>query len=139
MDTDSDNDGVPDVIENEYNRNPYAAGEDLIDSDGDGFSDQAEMIAGTSPDASSDRPQVAISAGPNLVTDGRAGRTYQLQRASGSLGQWTDIGDPISLAENAEVSITDPSPPAGRAFYRFAVSLTTPDSHVSHHCDHCHF
>ena len=126
MDTDSDNDGVPDAIESEYNRNPYAAGEDLADADGDGFNDRSEMIAGTSPDAASDRPQVMISAGPVLSADGRAGRTYQLQRASASLGQWTNVGDPVQLTENGQITVPDPLPPAGRGFYRFAVSLTTP-------------
>ena len=58
--------------------------------------------------------------------DGRAGRTYQLQRASASLGQWTNVGDPVQLTENGQITVPDPLPPAGRGFYRFAVSLTTP-------------
>ncbi len=122
-DNDSDNDGVPDAIENQYNRNPYAAGENLADADGDGTNDLYEMLAGTNPDQASDRPFVTFAAGPLIAINGRAGRTYQLQRSSASLGQWTNVGTPVSMATNGVVSKSDPSPPAQKGFYRFAISL----------------
>jgi len=126
MDADSDADGVPDAIEYQYNRNPYAAGENLVDADGDGFSDQAEMISGTSPDLAGDRPQVTIAAGPEISTAARTGRTYQLQRATTGLAQWGNIGTPAVISADGPLAVTDPLPPAGRGFYRFAVSLTSP-------------
>ena len=126
LDLDSDNDGVPDAIEYLYNRNPYAAGENLVDADGDGYNDSTEMTAGTNPDLASDRPQAALTTGPGLSIAGHAGRSYQLQRASASLDQWEDIETPVAATAEGVVSITDPLPPATRGFYRFAITLTAP-------------
>jgi hypothetical protein len=124
IDPDSDNDTVPDRIENEYNRNPYAAGEDLVDTDHDGFNDQDEMIAGTSPDLASMRPLTSLTAGPVLSIAARAGRTYQLQRAGLSFSSWDPVGTPVTITEDQQLDITDPDPPNDRAFYRYAITLT---------------
>ncbi len=127
LDTDSDGDGAPDALETQFGRNPYSAAEAVADADGDGYTDLFELIAGTDPDAAADAPRAAISAEPQITISGRAGRTYQLQRgAAGSLAGWGNIGSPVAAAADGTISVGDPLPPAGRAFYRFAISLTAP-------------
>lgn len=53
---------------------------------------------------------------------GTPGASYTLQRSTTlEIGSWTDIGNMIA-PENGAVSISDPAPPAGRAFYRISYS-----------------
>lgn len=59
--------------------------------------------------------------------EGRAGWSYQLERSQ-ELQSWEPVGLPLD-GHNEFLTLTDPSPPQGRAFYRvtaFAVSGSAP-------------
>jgi hypothetical protein len=98
------------------------------DSDDDGRSDADELIAGTDPqDPDSYFTVESISATGDapvvLGVSGRSGRVYQLWRSL-TLQSWAPVGPALDpLSSNGPVQLTDPSPPAGKAFYRVAVSL----------------
>jgi len=95
------------------------------DSDGDGFTDEEEAVAGTGWGDTSDLPKLrSISKGPGGVTveiDGKRSRQYQLERNADLTATTPDaIPDAIAPLESdvPAVTLTDPSPPAGKAFYR---------------------
>jgi len=98
------------------------------DSDGDGRSDADEVVGGTDLfDANSYfslDPVHAPDGGPvDLSLSGRAGRVYQLWRST-ELHSWEPVGPTTApLAIDGPVQLTDPEPPAGKAFYRATVSL----------------
>ncbi len=59
LDTDDDNDGLPDVWENLYNLDPLDSSDAAGDSDGDGYTNLQEYIAGSSPTDPNDMPEFA--------------------------------------------------------------------------------
>lgn len=56
---DSDGGGIPDAWEEQYGLNPHDAADDRIDSDGDGFNNYEEYLAGTDPTDPESHPDVA--------------------------------------------------------------------------------
>ncbi|BCX46733.1 sugar phosphate isomerase/epimerase [Haloferula helveola] len=103
-------------------------GSDDDDSDSDGQADSDEVVAGTDAFDGGDFFAIDTFSEPDggpvdLDLSGKAGRIYQLWRST-DLITWTPVGpatDP--LAADGPVSLSDPSPPAVRAFYRASVSL----------------
>ena len=98
------------------------------DPDGDGASNLDEFIAGTDPlDARQCLPsnvtmtKAASSQGYTLQFPARSSHRYTLQRST-SLADpvWTEVASVVSIT-NATMTLTDPSPPAGSAFYRVLV------------------
>jgi hypothetical protein len=99
----------------------------LVDTDGDGRSDFAELVANTNPLDGSD----VLAAGPLQLTPGssgvgmeaRAGREYVLQRSL-DLAGWADVGPTQAVLSGTSLWLADPAPPAGdKAFYRVRVRM----------------
>ena len=107
---------------------PPAAGD--TDSDGDGYSDAAESLAGTNPASASDffRASVSISAaGARIQTAvAAANRTYVIEYSETLVtGSWVQIGTHASGAGAAPVDFVDTDAvrrSKARGFYRVRVS-----------------
>lgn len=103
----------------------------IFDTDGDGFTDLEEEVAGTNPSDPSSffrlNATVLASGSINLTWAGVAGRTYVLEE-SDQLGQWNVVEElaPLVIREstpNATLSLpTDGDP---QRFFRMKVSLST--------------
>ncbi len=123
---DDDNDGLPDAWEQQYFGNPTnAVASD--DSDGDGFSNLAEYIAGTDPkNADSNLRITQVQAGPGLSVTltwpSAANRIYTVERASsepgGFIGLLDFFGNPFETSYR-DMWLTNPPP----SFYRIRAEL----------------
>ena len=127
--TDTDNDGLPDFWEALYPDclNPVVADPPDEDCDGDGFTNLQEYIAGTNPTEANSALRVL-----NLTIDGNGasvefigivGRQYGLERqVSLSNGEWERVVTATPEADG-QVTLTDPDPPSGNAFYRIVAEF----------------
>jgi len=127
---DRDGDGHSDIWQ-VFHGIGSANGDD--DSDGDGYSDRVEEIAGTDPWSAASRPRVMDGVRATNATGQpvfRAnlamlmGKRYVLQR-SGELaaGSWTDVGEPILAQADGVVGVDFPaSGRGGNEFFRAAIS-----------------
>lgn len=106
----------------------------VTDTDGDGQTDYAELVANTNARDASDRFDVGgilMTTGPaqtiQLNVAGRAGRRYTLQRSTDELTgpmTWVEITTTGVLTEDTNVVLSDPSPPSSqKAFYRLKVTM----------------
>lgn len=121
---DVDADGIPNDWEISHFGDDVTAEAD-DDSDGDGFLNLQEYIAGTAPDNPRDRLTNTLIVEPQnrirIRLQGKAGRVYQLQQST-DLKTWNDQGDAVSVSEDRVVDfLTDRSPVKG--FHRVRVSL----------------
>ncbi len=119
---DADGDGLPDGWENRYGLNRGSAADALVDSDGDGASNQAEFEAGTDPtDAESLFRIVRITHGFEEVRVefiGPTGQSFQLERAlDAQSGQWSPVG-PVLTAQGGVLALSDTESAGGQGFYR---------------------
>lgn len=141
-DIDSDSDGIPDSYEDRYaflksqspadavldydndgltNLKEYQIGTrpDLVDTDGDGISDGAEVAAGSNP----------LGGNPKIVSMAFVGsqfrivaenldntKEYILRRSETLKGDFVTIGDPVAPATGTETFV-DFNPPLEKAFY----------------------
>ena len=100
---------------------------DGADPDKDGVKNIDEFTAGTDPNNSGDFLEITVptkSGGTFTVTlAGKAGRIYKLQRNLTLTGTWITVATQTTLASDGPVTLTDPSAPAGSAYYRIEVSL----------------
>jgi hypothetical protein len=99
------------------------------DTDGDGFSDGAEAVAGTNPGSGDSFPQaqVSLAAGvPRIQSATAPNRTYLIEYSE-SLGAttWIEIGTHASGAAAAPVDFLDNDPERlakGHGHYRIKIS-----------------
>jgi hypothetical protein len=103
------------------------AAADSGDPDGDGSVNLNEFTAGTVPTDAADVLRITSAAGSGgaftVTLPGRTGRSYQLLRGSDpSAASWESIVTRGPAVAEGPVTLTDPAAPAGRAFYRVAVS-----------------
>jgi hypothetical protein len=125
---DGDADGLPDAWELANRLDPISNTGDngaSGDPDLDGFSNAAELEAGTNP---ADAASLPVVGNPVIVSSGFNGSafelnvenlqpavSYQLMR-SGALTDFDPLGAPVTSVTTHTFS--DPAPPAGKAFYR---------------------
>lgn len=123
---DSDDDAIPDLIE-DPNRNglvdPGETDPDKPDSDGDGTRDSSELKTGTDPlnPASFFKATFRIEAGGWILRWPSApGAVYRIE-ASGTLGDgsWTPVFDNVSASAGTETVVRVENPePGDRRFFR---------------------
>ena len=99
------------------------------DYDQDGDSDHEELIAATGwldADESNRLQSMVVDPALSSVSvrlNGKPSRSYNLQRSTSLAdNSWVDTGDSHSTNYHGEIELTDINPPAGRGFYRVAVS-----------------
>lgn len=129
---DSDLDGIPDDWENTFGLDASSSNA-TSDSDGDGFSDLAEYISGTSP---IDRGDYFSHAGTYhddqfaLQFETKSGRTYSLKVSTNLLQwhDWTDVsGDDLehTLEFNTSThNISELSTDSGSYFFKIDIEKT---------------
>jgi Bacterial TSP3 repeat len=111
---DSDSDGMDDTWEQTYfgGLSQPATG----DYDGDGTDNLTEYRLGLIPNNGNSRFAATLTGGNQLSWPSATGLTFTVKRSTTlETGSWTTIGTVTGTAGTA--SFTDPSPPAGKAFY----------------------
>lgn len=115
---DSDGDGMPDAWENANFGNLSQGAND--DFDRDGTENLAEYRLGLDPKNGGSRFS-AVSHGATVEWRGAAGLSFKIQRSTTlDLNSWSDLTTVTGVAGANQ--FTDPSPPAGRAFYRVVLN-----------------
>jgi len=118
---DTDSDGIPDAVELANGMNPNSATDALLDVDGDGHSAVEEYVFGTSMTDPDDSFTVTsdMSPGFRVRFDGRAGRTYELQRLDApGYNTWITIASSGLLGSDQNVVLEDPAVQARRGIFR---------------------
>lgn len=98
----------------------------LLDRDGDGQSDYAELVANTNPVDAGDRLETEMFDGVTLRLSGRVGRQYTLQRTTQLTGAvvWEDVETAGPVTISGDLTLQDPAPPAApQVFYRVRVTM----------------
>lgn len=126
-DLDSDNDTLPDAWESLHDLSVTSAADATLDRDNDGQSNASEFIAGTNPSSQADVFKVTSATRSTsfaLTVTGKTGRYYVLERSTQLVGgTWATVMTSPTLSSDATVLLTDPAPPAGKAFYRARVEM----------------
>ncbi|RYD35388.1 MAG: hypothetical protein EOP86_08600 [Verrucomicrobiaceae bacterium] len=106
------------------------AAADTSDPDGDGSSNLDEFTAGTLPKDREDAFKVSHAfktrQSHTLMVPGKAGRFYQLVRSrdpAADIMLWIPVATAGPFVTDRILTLTDPSAPDGRAFYRVIVSM----------------
>jgi hypothetical protein len=91
------------------------------DFDADGTDNLAEYRLGLVPTSGSSRFAATLGAAGQLQWPGAAGVSFKIERSTTLAGDWLvlDAAFPGSAGGN---SFTDPSPPAGKAFYKVTLN-----------------
>jgi uncharacterized repeat protein (TIGR03803 family) len=99
---------------------------DASDPDHDGQVNLAEYAAGTDPNKGADRFGILAveraGGGFRVAVEGRAGRSYALERSVVPAGQrWERVTTAGPLDASARLELVDPQPLPGKGFYRVVV------------------
>ncbi|MCW1912303.1 putative Ig domain-containing protein [Luteolibacter sp. GHJ8] len=119
---DSDGDGMPDAWEALYGTTTSLAAD--ADADGDGQTNRDEYVAGTNPLGGTDVTRLkVVSVSPAMLEfNGKAGRSYTLERMVGGLGsEWQEVQAIGPVSADGAVQITDPAAPTSRGIYRLQI------------------
>lgn len=118
---DTDADGMDDNWEIANFGNPPLAQTAAGDLDGDGTSNLTEYLLGLDPGSGTSR-FVATRSGTAITWSAASGRVFKVQRSTTLANEaaWTDVATITATGPSA--TWTDPSPPAGKAFYRVIIS-----------------
>jgi len=111
---DSDFDGMDDMWETNHFDDLRQDGE--TDRDDDGTNNRTEFRLGLDPKNGSSRFSAALSQSGQLQWPSATGVMFAIQRTENLDEKWTTLS--ILAGTSAAASYADPSPPAGRAFYR---------------------
>jgi hypothetical protein len=117
---DSDGDGMSDDWENTYGFNPTNATDRLADTDTDGMLNWQEYLAGTDPGDALSRLNLQVTANAPLSLSFRAisNHTYSVQVADDpGIASWRTFADVVARPTNRTENMIDSTPPSGR-FYR---------------------
>src|SRR5262249_25462747 len=112
---DSDGDHIPDFWETAHGLNPTNSSDALLDTDGDGFNNLAEYLAGTDPlDPQSylkiDRVQAGMGQA-QLEFLAVSNHTYSVLFHDNLVeGRWTKLVDVEAQATNRLATVIDPAP-----------------------------
>jgi len=126
IDSDDDNDGMPDYWEMAHGLNPKNASDAFGDADGDGMNNLQEYIAGTDP--RDGRSKFSVGGVYPLVNemviwfDSISGRLYGVEYCSNLLDQsgWHVLTNGIYSISGGRVEVIDPAEVKQR-FYRLKV------------------
>jgi hypothetical protein len=123
-DLDTDDDGLPDRLENIYGISRTVKIDKLLDTDGDGVTDYNEVIAGTNMNNRNSRLNHSIMMNPNqtsITFDAIPERVYVVER-SPDLVSWEPIG--TYATQNTQfITHVDNRPNWRSCLYRIAISL----------------
>gem|GEM_PF-6649955 len=118
---DTDGDGLPDDWEQQY-FGSTTGGNPNVDSDGDGVSNYAEFVAGTSPlDPNARLTPVSITSDATTVTltfRTVTGKRYQLEYSDDiAAPTWTNLGNVVA-ADSDSLVLTDAPGSSTQRYYR---------------------
>ncbi|MES2924165.1 MAG: LamG-like jellyroll fold domain-containing protein [Verrucomicrobiota bacterium] len=117
---DSDGDGLPDAWETTHFGDLSQTAAD--DFDHDGTSNGVEYRLGLTPNSGSSRFAAARSAAGVIQWPSVTGVTFTIERSTTlAAGSWTVL-DAAIPGTAGTASYTDPSPPAGKAFYKVTLN-----------------
>jgi hypothetical protein len=118
---DTDQDGIPDTIENNLGLDPNDIADAFGDLDGDGMSNRAEFIAGTDPTNSLSYLKIEQSVTPGAASveiGAVSNRTYTVQFTDAlDSGAWNRLQDLAGRPTNSLWTVTDPAWTTNR-YYR---------------------
>jgi hypothetical protein len=120
---DNDGDGLPNTWEDAYGLDKFSSADATLDADSDGWSNQAEYVAGTNPRNGADFfncTVTKVSGGPGFVITfiARSGKTYVIEYKN-ALGDpaWQTLTTVSAPTSDTTISHTDPTVLLQR-FYR---------------------
>lgn len=124
---DADADGMGDAWEVAHGLNPVSAADAALDKDGDGQSNLAEWISGTSPDDPNScfviTREERVPSGIEITWSSMIGKRYRvLTRTSLASGSWTDLTPAPIVAADATTTWTHRDGQVGSSrFYRVEI------------------
>ena len=114
---DTDGDGIPDAYEIAHGFQYWSAADATQDADNDGTTNLAEFRLGLDPRNPSQAFRATLASGFTLARPSAPGLTFTIERTPAlAPANWLPIG--TRTATGASANFTDPSPLAGRSFYR---------------------